>query len=315
LCAWAPADILSIAKERKNKLKSGGMMRKILAFLFCVTLTAGLTACTVKSTGVSGDGGQPRIVTTSAALCEVLAQLDLDLVGVPNTSFTLPERYRDVTRVGLPMSPDLEILKSLKPTDVISPNSLQYDLKPKYESINVPSTFVNLMSVEGMFKSIEDLGKKYQKTEQADALIADYQAFMNTYNAKIEGKEKPRVLVLMGIPGAYMVATEKSYVGNLVKLGGGINVFDDEGGALLNVNTEAISQTDPDVILRAAHGLPDEVQKMFAKEFKENDIWKHFRAVKNGRVYDLDYSIFNMSASLGYKEGLNSLYEMLFVQE
>jgi len=288
-------------------------MRKIFAVLLYIVLMMGFTGCTARPSGESASQGQPRIVCTSAALCEVLAQLDLDLAGVPDTSMELPERYRDVPRVGLPMTPDLEIIKSLKTTDVLSPNSLQYDLKPKYESINVPCTFVNLMSVEGMFKSIEDLGKKYQKTREADTLIADYQAFMDRYNAKIEGRESPRVLILMGIPGAYMVATERSYVGNLVKLAGGSNVFEDDG-ALLNINTEVIAETNPDIILRAAHGLPDEVQKMFAKEFEENDIWKHFRAVQNKRVYDLDFKTFNMSASLGYKEGLNKLFEMFYGQ-
>ncbi len=45
-------------------------------------------------------------------------------------------------------------------------------------------------------------------------------------------------------------------------------------------NTEYLKKADPDIILRAAHGMPDEVVKMFDKEFKTNDIWKHFAAVK-----------------------------------
>ncbi len=275
---------------------------------------SGPTACAVMTSDESGGSKEPRVISTSAALCEILDKLELDLVGVPDTSFELPERYKGVKRVGLPMTPNMEIVRSLNPTDVISPNSLQYDLKPKYESSKVACTFVNLMSVEGMFKSIEELGKKYGKTEEAKALTDDYRAFMEGYTGKIRGKEKPRVLILMGIPGSYMVATEKSYVGNLVKLAGGINVFEDEQ-ALLNINTEAIAQTDPDIILRAAHALPDDVLKMFDKEFKENDIWKHFRAVSGGRVYDLDYKIFGMSANLGYKDALNKLQELLYGRE
>ncbi len=42
---------------------------------------------------------------------------------------------------------------------------------------------------------------------------------------KNEGKESPRVLVLMGLPGSYIVATENSYVGSLVKLARGVNVY------------------------------------------------------------------------------------------
>ncbi len=287
-------------------------MKKIIIILSCISIIFTFCSCAVKSSNKEVSSEEIRIICTSVALCDILDKLDLDLVGVPQSSIKLSDRYNDITRVGLPMTPDMEIVKHLKPTDVISPNSLQYDLKPQYESIKVPYTFVNLMSVEGMFKSIQQLGERYDRNEEAEALVNDYNSFISEYSKNIEGKKKPRVLILMGLPGAYMVATEKSYIGNLVKLAGGENVFGSDEGAFLNMNTEAIAATDPDVILRAAHGLPDEAKKMFAKEFEENDIWKHFRAVQEDKVYDLDYKIFNMSASLTYKEGLNKLYEILF---
>ena len=66
-------------------------------------------------------------------------------------------------------------------------------------------------------------------------------------------------------------------MGNLVKLAGGVNVYGDgDGEEFLNANTENIQQKNQDIILRAAHALPDDVKAMFAKEFAENDIWKHF---------------------------------------
>lgn len=286
-------------------------MKKIIAVFLCLILAAGLAGCAVRNGATVEGANGTRIVSTSVSICRIMDRLDLDLVGVPDSSFALPERYRDVTRVGLPMTPDLEILSSLRPTDIISPNSLQYDLKPQYESIQAPATFMNLMSVAGMLKSIEQLGAKYDRREEAAEIIRAHESFMEAYNSEIAGKTKPRVLVLMGLPGAYMVATEKSYVGDLVQLAGGENVFTGEQ-AFLNLNTEAMAQTDPDIILRAAHGMPEEVKESFAKEFRENDIWKHFRAVQNGKVYDLDYNIFNMSASLDYQEALNALQAMLY---
>lgn len=68
-----------------------------------------------------------------------------------------------------------------------------------------------------------------------------------------------------------------------------------------------MQQKDPDIILRAAHALPDQVKQMFADEFNTNDIWKHFRAVQNGRVYDLDPALFNMSANFSYGDALQAL--------
>ena len=65
-------------------------------------------------------------------------------------------------------------------------------------------------------------------------------------------------------------------------------------------------------LLRGSHAIPDEVKEMFAKEFATNDTWKNFGAVKNGRVYDLDYNLFGMSAKFNYPEALEALEEILY---
>ena len=66
---------------------------------------------------------------------------------------------------------------------------------------------------------------------------------------------------------------------------------------------------------KRAHGLPDEARKMFAEEFSTNDIWKHFKAVQEGRVYDLVSDLFNMSANFSYEEALKALQPMLYGEE
>lgn len=256
-----------------------------------------------------------RLVATSPAVAEVCNKLNLDLVGVCDTNGTLPERYQDLTKVGMAMSPDLEVIKSLNPDYILSPNSLQEDQQPKYASIKVSALFLNLRSVDGMYASIEDLGEKFQREEEVQALVKEFDDFMKEYQEKNKDKEAPKVLVLMGLPGSYIVATENSYVGSLVELAGGVNVYAGTDQEFLTVNTEELKQKEPDVILRAAHALPDQVKEMFAEEFETNDIWKHFQAVQNGRVYDLDPSLFGMSANFQYPQALEELQPMLYGEE
>lgn len=264
----------------------------------------------------SVDAQTVRLVATSPAVAEICDRLELDLVGVCETSSSLPQRYADVTTVGMAMNPDLEIIRSLNPDYVLSPSTLQNDLQPKYASIGVNSLFLNLKSVEGMYASIEDLGEKFGRQEQAQTLVEEYNAFMEEYRNQNQGEESPTVLVLMGLPGSYIVATESSYVGSLVKLAGGVNVYGDgDGEEFLFANTEDMQLKNPDIILRAAHGLPDEVLEMFADEFSTNDIWQHFTAVQQGRVYDLDSSLFNMSANFNYDQALEQLQPMLYGSE
>lgn len=283
----------------------------LLTGVMCLSFTACVDQHPEDNKSASSDS--PRLIATSPAVAQICDKLDLDLVGVCETSGTLPKRYQNVTTVGMAMNPDLEIIKSLNSDYVLSPNSLQSDLQPKYAGIEVNSLFLNLKSVEGMYASIEALGEKFDREEEAQVLVDEFNTFMEEYNEKHEGKEAPRVLVLMGLPGSYIVATESSYVGNLVKLAGGINVYGDGGGEeFLNANTEDMKSKEPDIILRAAHALPDDVKKMFAEEFNTNDIWQHFEAVQNGKVYDLDSTLFNMSANFKYPEALEALEPLLY---
>ena len=257
-----------------------------------------------------------RLVATSPAVAQICSRLNLDLVGVCDTSGTLPEKYDKVKKVGMAMNPDLETIKSLNPDYVLSPSSLESDLQPKYASIGVKSLFLNLKSVDGMYASIEGLGEKFDRKDEADEMLNEFKTFMDKYKDKNKDKKSPKVLVLMGLPGSYIVATDNSYVGSLVKLAGGTNVYGDGGGEeFLTANTEDMQTKDPDIILRAAHALPDEVKEMFAEEFETNDVWKHFRAVQNGKVYDLDSSLFNMSANFSYSDALEALQPLLYGEE
>ena len=262
----------------------------------------------VRSMGVN-----PNIVATSPAVADICDKLELDLVGVCSSSVsTIPERYKDVTTVGTAMSPDMEIVASLNPDWILSPSSLQSDLQPKYENIGTDWAFLNLKSVQGMYRSIQELGEIFDREEQADKLVAEFKDFYDEYKTKNEGKDHPKVLILMGLPGSYIIATENSYVGSLVALAGGENVYAGSDQEFLTVNTEDMKTKEPDIILRTAHALPDQVVEMFKEDFETNDIWKHFDAVQNGRVYDLTYEYFGMSATFKYPQALDELQPILY---
>lgn len=258
-------------------------------------------------------GREPRIVATSAATADICEKLGLDLVGVCETTVSvLPEKYKNVKKVGMPMAPDVEILASVKPDWVLSPVSLQGDLQPKYDAMKTDWGFLNLSSVPGMYRSIQELGMIFGKEAEADKMVSEFNSFYEKYKKKNEGKTKPKVLILMGLPGSYIIATENSYVGSLVELAGGENVYGGTNKEFLNVNTEDMKTKNPDIILRTAHALPDNVIAMFKKDFEENDIWKHFDAVKKGQVFDLTYSRFGMSAKFNYPEALEELQPILY---
>lgn len=258
---------------------------------------------------------EERIVTTSVAIAEILDELGVDtVVGVPTSeTYTLPERYDGVDEVGMPMNPDMEIISTLNPTLILSPNSLEGDLKERYSNSKIDAAFMNLKSVTGMYKSIEELGALIGKEEEAQVLVDDFKTYMEDYQEKNGDREGPRVLILMGLPGSYVVATENSYVGSLVELAGGKNVYTGESEEdFINVNVEDMLEKSPDIILRTSHAQPEDVQVMFEEEFSTNEIWQHFDAVTNDKVYDLDNEYFGMSANFKYQKALEVLDELFY---
>ncbi len=253
-----------------------------------------------------------RIVATTVAVTEIMDALEVDLVGVPTSSKTLPKRYKGLPEVGNPMRPDMEKVKSLKPSEVLSVTTLEYELKPVFDGVGMKANFVDLTSLKNMQNSISNLGKQYGREKQAEAVVTKLDKKVTSIQKEVKGKKEPTVLILLGVPGSYLVATEHSYIGDLVKQLGGKNIVQGEQVEYLASNTEYLKKADPDIILRAAHGMPDEVVKMFDKEFKTNDIWKHFAAVKNNRVYDLEERLFGTTGNLAAIEALDELKKMMY---
>src|SRR5690625_2359613 len=110
-----------------------------------------------------------------------------------------------------------------------------------------------------MHQSILDIGERYDREEQAAEIVQEFEDKVSEIEEVVKDKDSPTVLILLGVPGSYLVGTEKSYIGDLVKRSGGQNVVTGEDVDYLSSNTEYLYESNPDIILRAAHGMPDEV--------------------------------------------------------
>lgn len=291
--------------------------KKILKTVAPILVVASMfTGCVNQSLDTNSDSMQTeenRIIATSYATIQICEALEIELVGRAETVGKLNSPYKELPAVGTPMAPDTEAIVMLEPTDVIGPDTLIETIQPTYDAAKIPYTFIDLQSVEGLYNSIKILGEKYHKEEKANKLVENYETKMDKFNKELEGKEKPKVLVLMGLPGSYIECTTNSYVGNLVELAGAKNVVQvDTIENFVSWNTEELLALDPDIILLTAHGLPDLAMEMFEEEFATNDVWKNFRAVQEGKVYKLDYDKFGMSATFEWESAFDDLTQIFY---
>lgn len=253
-----------------------------------------------------------RIVATSAAITEIFAKLNINLVGVPKTQAKIPSRYEHVAKIGNPMEPNVEKIAALKPTKVYAVSTLkdQYDSAFKQQSVGVD--YLQLDSVTDLESTLYKLGNEYYRQKEANYQIGLIKAAVKQAEKKAHGR-KPKVLILMGLPGAnYMILTNKSYLGDLVRIAGGENLYNSNSQIYLSPSNESLSSKKPDVILRLEHALPNITLPAFKHEFKSNPIWKKMPAVKEGRVYDLQQPDFNASANMNVPQALRKLSSYLY---
>lgn len=285
--------------------------KKIITLLSVTMLTfmVGCSSSESNESNVTNSNGEEVVVATSVAVTEILDKLGVEVSGVPTTSYELPKSTKDATEVGSPMNPDLEIIKSLNPTCVVSVDTLGSDFEKQFTENNIPSMFVNLSTVDGLKETIVNLGEKFDKSEKAVEIIAELENKENELNlSKKENKED--ILILFGAPGSVMVSTDNSYVGNLVKIAGGNNIFESESSSFIQVNMEEIIKRNPDKILIMTHAVPDEAKKTVEEEFAKAT-WQQLDAIKNNKVYYLENGYFGMSANLKVIEALDKLGAIL----
>ena len=284
--------------------------KNISRMLMVTMLSATMIGCSNDKKDVVVNNDEDVVVATSVAVTEILDALGVKVSGVPTTSYELPESTKEAVEVGNPMSPDLEIIKSLNPSVVVSVDTLGADYKKLFTDNNIPSEFVSLSSLEGLKETVSNLGNKFNKQAEAEAILKE----LNTKEeemASISEKEKPNILILFAAPGSTMIATEKSYIGNLVKIVGGKNIIEDTSLAYVTYSKEEIAKLNPDKILVMVHALPEETKAALEAEMSTDSAWQNIEAVRNGKIEYLDNTYFGMSANLKVIEGLDMLYDIV----
>ncbi len=254
-----------------------------------------------------------RIIAGSVAIAEILDVLQInEVVGVPDSPYEIPERYKNVSTIGSSMRPSIEAIRTLKPTLYIGSSTIRNTLELLLKENKIPYIFVELRNLDQLRETILSLGKLLGAQTKAKEIYSEFIEREKNVLEKIKNKKKPAVLLLSGSPGNLTVGTEISYVGSLVKKLGAINVIKDTSKNQVPLNMEYILQTDPDFILVYPVARPNDYKEFWSVEFEKNKLWKHFRAFKENHVIFLPPSYFGGSANIKSLDALEMLAEILF---
>ncbi|MGG7155230.1 heme ABC transporter substrate-binding protein IsdE [Clostridium perfringens] len=290
-------------------------LKKGIALSLICLLGFGVMGCSNNSEeskeSLKKENGEEIVVATSVAVTEILDELGVKVSGVPTSSYDLPESTKDAVKVGNPMNPDLEIIKSLNPDVVVSVDTLGEDYKKLFTDNNIPSEFIDLTTLEGLKTSISTLGERFNKTEKANEILNELKVKEDEF-VNLSKEEKKDVLLVFAAPGSMMIATPSSYIGNLVDKVGANNIVKDDKKPFVSYSNEEIVKLNPDMILVMTHGMPGQAKKMAEEKFASDPAWSKIEAVKEGKVYYLENGYFGMSANLKVTESLDKLGEIIY---
>ena len=290
-------------------------LKKGIALSLICLLGFGVMGCSNNSEeskeSLKKENGEEIVVATSVAVTEILDELGVKVSGVPTSSYDLPESTKDAVKVGNPMNPDLEIIKSLNPDVVVSVDTLGEDYKKLFTDNNIPSEFIDLTTLEGLKTSISTLGERFNKTEKANEILNELKVKEDEF-VNLSKEEKKNVLLVFAAPGSMMIATPSSYIGNLVDKVGANNIVKDDKKPFVSYSNEEIVKLNPDMVLVMTHGMPEQAKKMAEEKFASDPAWSRIEAVKEGKVYYLENGYFGMSANLKVKESLDKLGEIIY---
>lgn len=290
-------------------------LKKGIALSLICLLGFGVMGCSNNSEeskeSLKKENGEEIVVATSVAVTEILDELGVKVSGVPTSSYDLPESTKDAVKVGNPMNPDLEIIKSLNPDVVVSVDTLGEDYKKLFTDNNIPSEFIDLTTLEGLKTSISTLGERFNKTEKANEILNELKVKEDEF-VNLSKEEKKDVLLVFAAPGSMMIATPSSYIGNLVDKVGANNIVKDDKKPFVSYSNEEIVKLNPDIVLVMTHGMPEQAKKMAEEKFDSDPAWSRIEAVKEGKVYYLENGYFGMSANLKVIESLDKLGEIIY---
>ncbi|MBK8226384.1 MAG: ABC transporter substrate-binding protein [Flavobacteriales bacterium] len=195
-----------------------------------------------------------RIISLVPSQTELLYDLGLGDRVVGITKFCVhPETwFKTKHRVGGTKKVDIEKVRALKP-DLIIGNKEENERKDIHElEKEFPVWMSDVRDLEGALDMILRAGELTGTTARAVSITAGIrQAF-----ATLRPLEEPRTVAFFIWRAPFMVAGHGTFVDDMLKRCGLINVFDEGDARYPEITAQEVAEADPDVILLSSEPYP-----------------------------------------------------------
>jgi ABC-type Fe3+-hydroxamate transport system substrate-binding protein len=243
---------------------------------------------------------QERIVSLTPSITEtiyLLGEQD-NVVGITSFCRRISEKQKIV---GTYLEPNIEEIVRLNPDIVfISKEGTRKEIVDKIREFDIK---VVVLSPANNFTELKqqflELAKVLNKQEKAKKIIYEYE----TKLSKLKRNKSKRVLCIISFQPIF-VASDKSYIGEIIRYAGGENVIKSEIN-YTQVDIEKILELKPEVIILSTMGSTEYEIKKFFLQYKE------IPAVKNNKIFVIPSNILCQPTIKNFYTAVNEVYRIL----
>lgn len=224
-----------------------------------------------------------RVISLAPNLTEIVFAVGGGAQLVGRTSYCdYPPEAKSVAAVGDTMHPSLEPIIALKPQVVLISTASQLEVfTQQLQNQNIAAFVTDPHDLEGVFRSIEQVGEILAKKEQAATLVQTLR--QRTYAVEQAVKQKQPVRVFYQLSGEPLyTAGRDSFTTDLMRRAGAMSVTADVPGAWPKYSSESALAAKPDAIILATGGSMGSANSTVIEALRQSP------AVLQGRVYKIN---------------------------
>jgi len=202
---------------------------------------------------------------------------------VGRTSYCdFPPEAKSVAEIGDTLHPSLERIISLKPQVVLISTASQLEVfTHQLQSQNIAVYVTDPHDLQGVFRSIEQIGEMLGQKSQADHLVLQLRARTNAVEQAVKQRAPVRVFYQVSAEPLY-TAGHDAFVTDLLRRAGAASVTADVPGAWPKYSNESALAAKPEAIILPTGGSMGTGNSTVTEALRQSP------AVLAGRVYKIN---------------------------
>jgi iron complex transport system substrate-binding protein len=230
-----------------------------------------------------------RLISLAPSNLECIHALGcFDRVVACEDSSDFPEQVAGLERLGPDLGPDLDRVVALEPDLVVASLTV-----PGMERVvsglrarDLPVVVLAPRSLADMLDDLARLARLLDVRDRADALVAELREEIAALEREVAAIAEPARVYLEWWPRPMFSPGRDCYSNELIRLAGGVNVFDDRPGASVEITADELLAAAPEVCFVSWCGVA--ADKLEPRRLIERPGLESLAAAREGRVYALD---------------------------